>query len=285
MLKTLIDPSAGLVRTAPNNEQDLLIGAQNGMILAYDNLSGIRQNLSDSLCRLCTKGGFSTRTLFTDAEESIIEASRPVIINGIDYLVNRGDLANRAITCELQPIETDNRTTENALWKRFEKDHPKILGAICDAVSTGLKYKDQVSLENLPRMADFASWVFAAEPALPWEKGEFLRLYNKTQEDMDEEIIENSPVGKALIELLDAKAPGLEGITSGELLDRLSDLAPDVTRTSQYWPKTATALARELARLKPTLRKKKIIVENVRTKNKRALNIIDNRDSQEFFSH
>ena len=42
--------------------------------------------LSDDFCRLATRGSHTTRQLYADDEESIISATRPVIINGIDEL-------------------------------------------------------------------------------------------------------------------------------------------------------------------------------------------------------
>src|ERR1017187_10138958 len=70
--------------TPPREERDLLIAANNSWIVAYDNLSGTSQWLSDALCRLSTGGGFSTRELHSDNEEILFEATRPVILNGID---------------------------------------------------------------------------------------------------------------------------------------------------------------------------------------------------------
>jgi hypothetical protein len=49
--------------------------------VALDNLSDIKPWLSDCLCRLSTGGGFSTRTLFENDEETIFNATRPVILN------------------------------------------------------------------------------------------------------------------------------------------------------------------------------------------------------------
>src|SRR4029077_13027101 len=69
LLRRIIDPSTAPVRTPPKDVRDLAIAANNSWIIAYDNLSGIPYWLSDSLCRLATGGGFSTRELYSDAEE------------------------------------------------------------------------------------------------------------------------------------------------------------------------------------------------------------------------
>ena len=69
----------------------------NGHVLAFDNLSGLPSWLSDSLCRLTSGGAFSTRRLFTDQDEILFAAARPVILNGIEDVITRPDLADRAL--------------------------------------------------------------------------------------------------------------------------------------------------------------------------------------------
>jgi hypothetical protein len=44
-----------------------------------------------------TGGGFAVRQLYTDQDEVLFDAQRPVILNGIEDVVDRPDLADRAI--------------------------------------------------------------------------------------------------------------------------------------------------------------------------------------------
>jgi hypothetical protein len=41
MLRALIDPNAAPVRALPREERELMIAANNGYLLAFDNLSGL----------------------------------------------------------------------------------------------------------------------------------------------------------------------------------------------------------------------------------------------------
>ena len=66
---------------------------------------------------------------------------------------------------------------EEALWARFEEVRPRVLGALLDAVSIAMRNKAKVKLVSRPRMADFAAWIVAAEPALGWPAGAFLDSY------------------------------------------------------------------------------------------------------------
>ena len=96
MLRALVDPHEAALRAPPRNEHELFIAARNAHVLAFDNLSTVLAWLSDALCRLSTGAGFAARKLYTDDEESVISAERPVLLNSIDAVVTRGDLADRA---------------------------------------------------------------------------------------------------------------------------------------------------------------------------------------------
>jgi hypothetical protein len=61
MLKALIDPNAAPVRALPREKCELMIAANNGYLLAFDNLAGLPGWLSDALCRLASGGSFAVR--------------------------------------------------------------------------------------------------------------------------------------------------------------------------------------------------------------------------------
>jgi hypothetical protein len=104
LLRAVIDPGVAPVRALPRDERELFIAASNNHVLAFDNLSGLPPWLSDTLCRLTSGGAFSTRQLFTDQDEILFAAARPVILNGIEDVITRPDLADRAILLMLAPI-------------------------------------------------------------------------------------------------------------------------------------------------------------------------------------
>ena len=176
-LRRLLDPSTAEVRGEPREQRDLMIAATNGWMVALDNLSRVRQWLSDALCRLATGGGFSTRELYSDSEEIIFEAQRPVILNGIEELATRSDLADRCLALLLPTIQEERRRPEAEFWRAFEAARPRILGAFLDALSQSLRAERSVQLDRIPRMADFALRASAAAPALGWTAAKFLEAY------------------------------------------------------------------------------------------------------------
>lgn len=259
VVRELVDPATAALRTVPRDERDLAIAASNGWCMAFDNLSGIPNWLSDAICRLAIGLGFSTRTLYENDEETIFSAMRPVVLNGIDDLASRQDLLDRALILTLPPITEEARRDEATFWREFEAARPLILGALLDAVSVGLKNIDNVKLDRLPRMADFARWVVACEPALPWEAGGFMEAYMGNRTEAVELALEADPVAVAVKALL-TKEGAWQG-TASDLLPVLARFVPESTEKTKAWPKTAKALGNRLRRAATFLRQTNIEVE------------------------
>ena len=57
ILRSLLDPNTAPLRALPREDRDLFIAANNGHVLAFDNVSGLPPWISDTLCRLTTGGG------------------------------------------------------------------------------------------------------------------------------------------------------------------------------------------------------------------------------------
>jgi hypothetical protein len=249
----LTDPSAAPLRTVPRNEEDLMIAASHSRLLAFDNLSGLPSWFSDALCRLSTGGGFSTRQLYTNRDEIVFSAIRPVVLNGIDEVVGRQDLVDRSLVLSLPAIPEEARRCERELWDEVEALRPRLLGALLDAVSCGLRRRNEVRLDRSPRMADFAHWVVAAEPALPWPAGAFLAAYEANRGEAVESSLEADEVAVAVRELV-AEQSEFEG-TAQELLATLEARVAEGVRKSRFWPKNPRALSARLRRSAPGLRR------------------------------
>lgn len=261
-LRCLIDPSSAPVRAEPKNAHDLAIAANNGWTVVFDNLSFIPTWLSDALCRLSTGGGFSTRMLFEDDEEVIFNAKRPVILTGIDEVATRGDLIDRSLLVSLRAIPEHLRVTEAEFWTKYETMLPRMLGALIDAVSVALKRLTDVRLEVLPRMADFAMWGTAAEPALGL-KMPFLDAYSQNRDSANDLAMESSPLVKHILSFMEDQVDWQS--TSTDLLEKLNDIASDADTGLKSWPKDARKLGGDLKRLAPNLRKVGVDIETGRS--------------------
>jgi hypothetical protein len=256
VLRRLVDPNVAPLRCEPREARDLAISANNAWLINLDNVSHLQPWLSDALCRLATGGGFSTRQLYEDETEKIFASQRPVVLNAIESVATRPDLIDRSLLIDLPTISEEARRAEAEFWAAFDAVHPALLGALFDVLSQALRQLPLVSLPTLPRMADFATWITAAESGLGWTAGHFLRAYTRSRGDANVLAVDASVIGPVLLECVAAAcftAAQWEG-TAADLLEYLIAVAGDALPKSREWPKTPRALSGELRRLAPALR-------------------------------
>jgi hypothetical protein len=273
LLRSLIDPNAAPLRAAPTNPRDLAISAGNSWCLGFDNISSVKPWLSDALCRVSTGSGFATRALYTDGGEKIFEGMRPVLLNGIDIDIERADLLDRGIFLSLLPISDEDRETEAAVWARFEDRRPYILGSLLDAVSCALRRLPQIKLPKLPRMADFAMWVCAAEPALGWQEGLFLEAYGRNRAEANALALEASTLVQPIMRIADrGEWQSTATALQSELVN--DQLNNQLLGEQKPVPQTARELSQALRRLAPNLLQIGITVEFGRTNGDNSERII-----------
>jgi hypothetical protein len=266
ILRMLIDPNTSPIRSKPREEHNLYIDATSGWIIALNNMSSIPEWLSDGLASIATGGGFSVRRLYTDEEQILFDAMRPITINGIGDVVTRSDLLDRALIVNLPDIKDQARREERELYAELEAARGEILGGLLTAVVTYLKDGDSVDLSSKPRMVDFARLGVATEVALGGEKGSFLEAYQGSQEDAVETALASHPIVPPLWEF--AKSFEEDGPWVGtptELLKAINDRVDDddLKRVKDY-PKQANVLSAQLNCLAPDLRKVGIYYQRTR---------------------
>ena len=249
VLRRLIDPNQADLRAAPKSVEDVWIAARNSHMVSLENLSHLQPKYQDALCVLATGGGYSARTLYTNAEETILDLRKPIMLNGISVIVTAQDLLDRCLHIDLPTIRS--REMAGDLEARFEAAQPALLGALLDLFVCVLAKLPSVSIapEDRPRMADFASLgeaVFRVHGELA---GEFLNCYSAMRRDGVLRTIDASPVGAALVAYLQNGTESFNG-TLTDLLDRLDRFKPH----GETWPRSAKGLGDALRRLAPTLR-------------------------------
>jgi hypothetical protein len=263
-----LDPSKADLSFTPKEARDLLITALNSHVIGFDNLSSLPDWLSDVLCSVATGGGFRTRQLTTDMTETIFSASRPIVLNSIVDIAHKPDFVDRSLMVTLYPISDEVRRTEADMDALVAEVQPEILAALADAVSCALKHP--VTLTRLPRMADFATTIESAAPALGWKPEAFLRVYNANRDDAVDAVVRTDRVFLFLESLRDSARPGdLAGPKrwigkSEELLQQLYNRTPQ--EFHRHLPHTSRELMGHLRRLAPALRKAGIDVQEPKVK-------------------
>jgi hypothetical protein len=258
MIRLLVDPSTALVRAQPKEERDLMVGAKNNWLLAFDNLSFIPEWLSDALCRVSTGGGQANRELYKNGDEHVFDVMRPVVMNGIEELATRPDLADRTINVFLPSLLDEQRKDEKVLYAEYVEALPRILGALFDVLSVAIRNFPNTRLDRLPRMADVARFVTAAEEGLGWNVGRFVEVYEDYRRTARINALEASNVGTAILVLME-KMPTWEG-TASELITALDTHLPRAVNRKNF-PSSARSMSSQLRRIQPNLREAGIEVE------------------------
>lgn len=253
ILRMLIDPNENPLRSPPREERDLLVHAANNWCVVLDNLSRLQPWLSDGLCRLSTGGGHSARQLYSDGEEFSLAVKRPVILNGIDDVAERPDLAERALQIELETIPDHKRISEKELWRKFEAARPVLFSATLNGLVCSLRELPNVKMDSLPRMADAALWAAAGETAFGWQRGTFILAYRQNLNEGAIASLDAHPVGVAVRQLLEKNHEWIG--EPAQLLSTLNELASEELRHAQNWPKTPRALSTCLRRLAQAFRR------------------------------
>lgn len=271
VLKRIIDPSSAELRSLGGDVRDLFIAAANCWLLCFDNVSQLSNEISDALCVIATGGGYTKRANYTDGDEAVINVQRPVAINGIGDIIARQDLMDRSIIIKTPFIPETDRKEEAEFWESFEENKPKILGAFLYALSTGIRRINQVVLDKKPRMADFARLAVAAEPSYTDTHIDFQASYTENRNQAADTIVENSPVGEALVKVLG----NANRITESpqELYTKICAEAGEVGKRTKGFPDHHNQLKETLERLAPALDRLGIRVDTRRANGKRLFDV------------
>ena len=265
LLKRLLDP----VRKAelgviPKDEIGFGVEAENEYLVGFDNVSGISLVQSDCICRIATGAGVKTRKFYTNGEQAVFQACRPVLLNGIPDFAEKPDLLDRSIVILQPSMNDEDRKEERTILGDFERCRASVFGALLDLAVNGLKNRDSTRLASPPRMADAARWITACLGSM-----EFLDEYTQNKAASVELGLEASPVFPLLKKYL-LQGPGLDmknrtmnadwkpGYwkgTSDQLRDALVAFAAKGEGISRFFPETAKGVNNQLRRDAPSMRK------------------------------
>jgi len=249
-LRQLIDHNSVNLRAAPKAVEDVFVSAGCNWLSSFENISHLSPNMQDALCTLATGGGFASRTLYTNKEESIIEVKRPVIINSIPRVVTAQDLNDRAISIECPKIAYREEVEINAEW---ELAKPAIFGGLMDLFVKSLALLPKVKLINPPRMADFTRLGEAMTQALGQNPGVFDALYKSNRAESIAAALESSPVGVAVRDMVDDYHGLSEVVFYGTVKALYEKLSSSTHHSGEGWPRSPKGLSEALKRQTPAL--------------------------------
>lgn len=243
--KMIVDPSEIDIKALPKNVTDVIASVTNQYMVCFDNVSHISDELSNIFCIVATHGYYSKRKLYSNNEECAVKLNARVSFSGITNLTTKPDLIDRMVCLKLNRIDSGKRRTETEIMGNFKKDLPFILDGIFMTLSKAIPIYENLDLEYLPRMADFAKWGYAIAEALGYGGDRFMKIYEKNQSELLENMASEDAVITVLIELM-KKHHYFRGKVT-ELLSSLTEKAEDMSiDTKVGWARDASALSRRL---------------------------------------
>lgn len=250
-LRMLIDPNASNLRSPPKSVEDVFVSAGLNWVVSFENVSHLSAQMQDAMCVLATGGGYAKRKLYSDGEESVINVTRPVVLNGISACVTAHDLIDRSVCVEPQRIQT--RREDGDIQREFEAAYPALVGSLFQLMAQTLKVLPDTQLpthENI-RMAGFARLGVALERVLVEPEGEFLRQFHASRQESIARTIDSSPVATALLDWFENRLRAATDMPAKALFIEVEKFKP---LGAEAWPKTAKGFGDALRRAAPSLR-------------------------------
>jgi hypothetical protein len=257
-LGSLIDPCVPKAFLLPEKVRDLVVTAQNRFGLIIDNVSYISTEMSDALCVMAYGQGIGYRKLHTDSGMNVFADARPTLINSINDVAWRHDLSSRGLFVRLRPLPDADRRPDDELEVEWEAAKPRILGALCWAVSAGLRNLGKASGAGIGRFALLEKFMAAAEPGLGWAPGTFAAAYARNSAAAADNSFENDLVACAVHDMMVKQQLECWEGSPSKLLDKLDAVVSEKIRHSREWPKNPVSLGKSHDRCKKILRTKGI---------------------------
>jgi hypothetical protein len=267
LLVQLIDPSPAPLRCAPRDVQEWAVATSGSWVAAIDNVSTIPTWWADAICRAVTGDGHIRRRLYSDDGLTVLTYRRVLLLTGIDIGALRGDLADRLLTVELEPIRPDCRREERALREAMETARPRLIGALLDLTSQVLSVLPSIDLAELPRMADFAKVVAAVDEVLGTNAAD---RYAGQAQGLAADVVEGDDVARAVRDFLSVQVSGSWQGTAADLLD---ELTPE--RPTKYWPASPRALSGRLRQAAVAMAAIGVGVDSRRSNGVRVITLVE----------
>jgi hypothetical protein len=200
MAVNLVDPSPAPLRSMPRDVKQWAVTASASWVICLDNVSTIAPWLSDTLCKAVTGDGLVDRALYSDDDVTVISFRRVLAMTSIDTGTLAGDLSERLLTVELQPISRIRRRPDADVKRAYERARPAIMGALLDLLCEVLAALPTLTLSELPRMADFARVLGAVDQVRGWST---LDTYTSAADTVAADLLDGEPFGRAVVDYVE----------------------------------------------------------------------------------
>lgn len=257
-LGRLIDPNEAGLSSQPDSKSDLAVTARAVYVYGLDNVSRMPSWLQDGLCMIATGAAMPTRTKYTDDDLTVFRVKRPIVLTSINPGALQGDIADRMLLVELEPVPEHKRRLESEVVAAFENALPEILGAVFNLAALVLQKLPEVKLDKHLRMADFTNILAALDMVTGWDT---VADFRNANESISREVIDSDSFASAVRDMLNNSAVW-QG-TCADLLAKLED-----GKSHPGFPRNGQGVRNKLDRFKPAFAKEGISVTRLHQSNR-----------------
>ncbi len=248
-------PTSSLGSAFGRNFADDQVRALHRAVPIWDNLTAVSGTVSDELCTLVTGTARESRALYSDNELNAVPIARPIALTAVGIPAGlRPDALDRLITLDVPPI--GHRTDDAEIQARFDAAHPRLLGAVCEAVAVALEHLDKVPAPGQFRMGAHVRVLAALDAAtaagrLPGCPAGLLDAYASLDRQAKQRTAADDTFGAALLAMLEAAGGSWMGRAT-ELLTAAAFYVPHGDRGAG-WPSSARRVPEVLNHLRDGL--------------------------------
>lgn len=257
LIKRMVDPTGSELEdnltSFPEKLDDLYVNLSSDLVIAFDNVSRITPEQSDTLCMAITGGRITKRRLYSNKQKAILSMKLKIVANGITLEIERGDLMERTVIYQTSAVPAEQMKTAAEVEKEFKRLLPSFLGGVFGILQEAIRMKSSVgeSFQKRARMANFEEWGECISRALKNDLWEFQKEYGQAMQDSNDLLNEGTPIVHFLAELLDGKAEVI--VAFREFLVGLKAYAEEnqYDTKSRVFPKAANRLRGYITRYRP----------------------------------
>ncbi len=244
MLKNLIAPDVDGIVKIKSNEAEMAQIIHNHAIPSFDNVNIVSQNIADLLCMTVTGGNYTKRKLYTDNGSVIFDLQKPIITSSINIWTNAPDLLDRCLFVELEQIKIPDEGYSTSVVDSYNENRGRFLDGYLHALSKTLKLHKDIQVDNLPRMAHYYKWAYAASLALGFEKNEFIEAYRQSRLKGQLHSLDQDGFGRIFVKFLDFIGP--QEMSSSLFHTKFLEFAKKLNISMNNLPKAANALSKKI---------------------------------------
>lgn len=264
LIKTVLDPQSPELLSYPKSVEQVQFHSVYNYVMAYDNLSGVSNEVSDALCTMASGTGFLSRRLYTNLGRVALKVKRPVMLNGIDNVARRNDFASRTLCTAFRKLDDNERLEDDYIAQQVEKNLDKWRKE-CYTIISEVKKIDRGEVARPRfRLADFHVWLEMVGMVLGWEKDFAYDAMRSNENVLLDNIKDTDLVAAYLLAFMDNRAVW-SGLTR-ELYEEVVTIVPPDVKRSSDWPNTLNGFGARIGRANEVLEFSGITVRRARKK-------------------